>query len=128
MSTRSRIGILQENGSVKSIYCHYDGYPEHTGKTLVENYTSPVEVNNLIEKGDLRFINPSPSDNEHYPDQGETEAVAITSTSQESFLKDTGDSWGEYAYLYKDGEWEVSPTRGGQNEFTPVQSILKEVA
>ena len=34
MSTRSRIGILREDGSILSAYHHYDGYPEWLGVTL----------------------------------------------------------------------------------------------
>jgi hypothetical protein len=129
MSTRSRIGILQEDGSVKSIYCHYDGYPEHTGKTLVENYTSPVEVNNLIERGDLRFLNDNPKDNEHYKEtRGEEDAIAILSGTPSIYRKDCADSWGEFAYLYKDGEWEYCQTRGGGTNFLPVQSVLKNLS
>ena len=31
MSTRSVIGILNEDMTVNSVYSHYDGYPEHNG-------------------------------------------------------------------------------------------------
>lgn len=37
MSTRSRIGMINPYGSVSSIYCHFDGYPEGVGKTLHDN-------------------------------------------------------------------------------------------
>jgi hypothetical protein len=73
MSTRSRIGISQEDGSVKSIYCHYDGYPEGVGQTLMQNYTSPVEVMELINKGDLSSLHSQ----EHYADRGETDVDAV---------------------------------------------------
>ncbi len=32
MATRSNIGIVNDNGSVTGIYCHWDGYPEHKRK------------------------------------------------------------------------------------------------
>ena len=35
MSTRSRIGLQLANGSVLSVYCHWDGYPEFNGVKLV---------------------------------------------------------------------------------------------
>lgn len=125
MSTRSRIGILQEDGSVKSIYCHYDGYVEHTGKTLAKHYTSPAEVDALIERGDLRFINANPSDNEHYKEtRGEEDAVAIISENPEEYIADAKESWGEYAYLYRDGEWEVCKTYSGR-VFEPVTQSLE---
>ena len=36
MGTRSRVAVM--HGDVcKSVYCHYDGYLEYTGKLLLEN-------------------------------------------------------------------------------------------
>ena len=126
MSTRSRIGISQEDGSVKSIYCHYDGYPEGVGQTLMQNYTSPVEVMNLINKGDLSSLHSG----EHYADRGETDVDAVV-TPENEYVSYTGDCWGEYAYLYKDGEWLVQMVRQDDNfgfskQFTPVQSAIGE--
>lgn len=126
MSTRSRIGISQEDGSVKSIYCHYDGYPEGVGQTLMQNYTSPVEVMNLINKGDLSSLHSQ----EHYADRGETDVDAVVTTEDE-YVNYTGNCWGEYAYLYKDGEWLVQMVRQDDNfefskQFTPVQSAISE--
>ena len=28
MSTRSRIGVMMDDGTVKQVYCHWDGYVE----------------------------------------------------------------------------------------------------
>jgi hypothetical protein len=39
MSTRSRIAIENQNGSVTSIYCHFDGYISGVGKTIKRIYT-----------------------------------------------------------------------------------------
>jgi hypothetical protein len=126
MSTRSRIGILQEDGSVKSIYCHYDGYPEGVGQTLMQNYTSPVEVMELVNKGDMSSLHSQ----EHYADRGETDVDAVV-TSENEYVSYTGECWGEYAYLYKDGEWLVQMVRQDDNfgfskQFTPVQSAISE--
>ena len=40
MSTRARIGLLQEDLSVLSVYHHWDGYPEWLGVTLKEQYNT----------------------------------------------------------------------------------------
>jgi len=56
MSTRSRIGILNQNGTVESVYCHQDGYPEYTGFILENFYTNEKLVRNLLTKGDLSNI------------------------------------------------------------------------
>ena len=59
MSTRSNIIIQNEDGLVHSIYCHYDGYIEHNGKILLENYTSRDEVVRLISLGNIRSLKPT---------------------------------------------------------------------
>jgi hypothetical protein len=56
MSTRSRIGILNQDGTVESVYCHQDGYPEYTGFILENFYTNEKLVRNLLSKGDLSNI------------------------------------------------------------------------
>jgi hypothetical protein len=55
MATRSNIGIL-EDGKVKAIYVHYDGYPSGVGKTLLENYTDKTKIKDLIDLGSVSFL------------------------------------------------------------------------
>jgi hypothetical protein len=38
MATRSTIAIEAADGTVKQVYCHWDGYLDHNGKILLENY------------------------------------------------------------------------------------------
>ena len=40
MSTRSNIGILNKDGTIESIYCHLDGYPEGVGLELYNQYNN----------------------------------------------------------------------------------------
>lgn len=49
MSTNSRIGYL-ENGMVKSIYCHWDGYPSWNGVVLHECYRDLDKVKELVDR------------------------------------------------------------------------------
>jgi len=60
MATPSRIGIETTNASgnkvIKSIYCHFDGYPSGVGKTLMENYQDREKVEALISLGDISFL------------------------------------------------------------------------
>jgi hypothetical protein len=56
MGTRSRIGIQLQDSSVVSVYCHYDGYPEHTGRILKEDYTTKEQVANLIDGGSMSSL------------------------------------------------------------------------
>ena len=56
MATRSRIGIENEDGTVSSIYCHWDGYVSNNGKILVTHYTDRQKVKELIELGDISTL------------------------------------------------------------------------
>lgn len=56
MSTRSRIGMKMPDGTIKSIYCHWNGYPEGVGKTLEKYYQDPKKVEKLLELGDISSL------------------------------------------------------------------------
>lgn len=57
MSTRSKIGIIRLDGTVDHIYCHWDGYPEHNGYILFNNYSNINKLNELIKNGDMSILN-----------------------------------------------------------------------
>ena len=61
MATRSRIAIENENGTVISIYCHFDGYLEGVGKKLFEHYDRE-KTEKLIELGDISVLGESTLD------------------------------------------------------------------
>jgi hypothetical protein len=57
MATRSTIGIIDNRtGVVTSIYCHWDGYPEHNGRILAEHYSNPEKIRALIALGPLSSL------------------------------------------------------------------------
>jgi hypothetical protein len=65
MATRSTIGVLNTDGSVTAVYCHWDGYPEHNGKVLMENYTTEEKVRELIGLGSISSLGSKIG--EHHP-------------------------------------------------------------
>ena len=56
MATRGRIGVQLADGSILSIYCHYDGYPEFNGVKLVEHFNSRDAATELIDGGDISCL------------------------------------------------------------------------
>lgn len=59
MGTRCRIGVVNPDGTITSIYVHNDGYPEGphgVGYKLREHYTDPVKVAALIALGALSSL------------------------------------------------------------------------
>ena len=56
MATRSRIGIINADKTVSSIYCHYDGYPQGVGQTLLDHFKTKHQVQKLVDLGDISFL------------------------------------------------------------------------
>lgn len=53
MGTKCSIGKEQEDGSVRYIYCEFDGYIDGVGKTLNTYYTSPDILDQLLDLGNI---------------------------------------------------------------------------
>jgi hypothetical protein len=54
MSTRSAIAVAH-NGVIKGVYCHNQGYPEHVGRCLKDNYDFYQTVQ-LIAHGNMSSL------------------------------------------------------------------------
>ena len=54
MSTRSAIGYQFSDDRFNMIYCHYDGYPEHVGKLLVQHWNSFEKCDDLVMGPQIR--------------------------------------------------------------------------
>jgi predicted CxxxxCH...CXXCH cytochrome family protein len=109
MSTRSRIAIENQDGSVTSIYCHFDGYTNGVGKTLEKWYTTQAKVEALIELGDISSLDMTPTSTVAYArDRGED--LVQSKYNRVEALFDMGFNSGvEYIYCYtKSGQWLVS--------------------
>lgn len=126
MSTRSTIAKVQEDGqTIRSIYCHFDGYPEYVGKVLQEYYTHENKIDQLLALGDLSildkeigetqtdtFTEPDFTRKEGYclaygRDRGEMEVDALVHANQNEWLGFRAGSWCEYGYLWDGSTWHV---------------------
>jgi hypothetical protein len=57
MSTRSRIGKqAHADAPVRSIYVHFDGYPEGVGQKLLESWNTDERIEALLDLGDLSSL------------------------------------------------------------------------
>lgn len=108
MATRSTIAFEYENGEVKQIYCHWDGYLEHNGKLLYNLYMEPEKVKQLIELGNLSSLGETFEKCYFYArdfHESEEENVALEFRTVGDYMKDT-ENKEEYNYIMlKDGIW-----------------------
>jgi hypothetical protein len=113
MGTRSRIAIKNPDNTYTSVYCHWDGYPEGVGSTLVKHYNTEVKVKELLALGDLscleKNLNPTEPHSFDCPqddvtvaygrDRGESDQDATTDTTLSAVQCE------EYTYVFTDNTW-----------------------
>ena len=103
MGTRSRVGVMHGD-IVKSVYCHYDGYLEHTGRVLLERYNS-AKANELVALGDNSGVQETIEEMNFYKDRGETDVGWQVAHTFEEFLEQVEGCGCEYYYIMRDGVW-----------------------
>jgi len=133
MATRSNIGIVNGDGSVTGIYCHWDGYPENNGKLLLKHYNNSGIVNELMDLGNLSYLdknlycednnhsfnNPAPGVCVAYGrDRGEKNADSKSFTNISEFEKYANRTTADYQYLFNNGKWQYRNHNGTWNELT----------
>lgn len=109
MATRSRLGIQLKNGSVLSVYHHWDGYPSGLGNHLVENYDTHQKVAELIDGGDMSTCM-GKEGIEYYANRGDEDVQPQISDNLKQYLNLTKECWGEYAYVFINGKWKCFVT------------------
>ena len=128
MGTRSRIGVMFGE-TCRSVYCHWDGYPSHNGRILLEHYNSSKAAN-LVALGDMSSLRPNfeiPEGVEHdfnLPaeditvyygrDRGETGTEFKIDHSFGEFVNRVDQCGAEYYYLMKDGAWYYGSVYGNE--------------
>lgn len=120
MGTCSTIAVVRADGSVKSVYCHWDGYLSHNGQILLDDYNSQELAEKVTSLGDMSSLGEryDPIGVHSYEnaekgttilygrDRGETGVSGNTFKTLEDY--NNGNDWMGYDYLFKDGQWTVN--------------------
>ena len=119
MATRSNVAIVNQDKSITSIYCHWDGYPESVGRILLNHYNTSNIVNELLTLGNLSQLceDMCPTESHTFDkpqtnvcvaygrDRGEKDQEAIVFEDLAEFEDSAKNSWADYQYLFDDGKW-----------------------
>ena len=107
MATRGRVGLELVDGSILSIYSHFDNYPEFVGVKLVEHFNTREKVEALVDGGDISSLWTNLGwDNEtlpetgplYYSSRGENCPPRLDATLIDDYL--LGENNEEFAYLF----------------------------
>jgi hypothetical protein len=109
MATRGRIGILLPDGSVLSVYSHWDNYPEFNGVKLQEHFNSYEKASELIDGGDISSL----WTNRDWPNEVQEEYFTLYYSARGEFTEPRYDmslktylaNGEEYAYVFMNQEW-----------------------
>lgn len=137
MGTRSRIGIKLDDGMVKHIYCHWDGYISNNGDILFNHYKNKDKVMKLIDLGDISSLNKEvdiPKGKTHtfdnpcedvtiaYGRDRKDTGVDPIITTEKKFWEDYIE---EYGYLYDNGKWFVKTAHKKCNMVELTKDVIK---
>jgi hypothetical protein len=120
MSTNSLIFQEQQDGTLKGIYCHWDGYLQYNGVILSESYSDPKKLAKLLELGDLSSLGEESETSEAVRLYGfsyyVSEAFKALSDEEQERLKNEDHS----------GKYTVAYHRDRGEELKPLKSITLE--
>jgi hypothetical protein len=114
MATRSIIAAefdAEMGGNIVATYCHYDGYLQGVGTTLLRNFNDSESAFAISDMGYLSSLYDSVEENADPEKFGER---AHANDDEPNYFEDLADieanmtNYGaEFAYVFKDGKWFV---------------------
>tara|TARA_R100001440_G_scaffold12246_3_gene21592 strand:- start:4324 stop:4782 length:459 start_codon:yes stop_codon:yes gene_type:complete len=109
MATRSEIAIENADGSIKSVYCHSDGYIKYLGVMLKKHYNNFDKASSIINENDCSVLKPTIKQSRFYNSWRGEDTKSKHFPNEYTFMKYfQKDIFAEYIYLFKDDQWHVS--------------------
>lgn len=127
MGTRSNIAMVNEDGSVTMVYCHFDGYPSNNGRILNEHYNDHEDLLSLLSNGDMSSLGKSVNSTTFYHrdrDEDWEHTQPKTYKDWDTFLANAGQAWEEYLYVFNNGKWQMLSYHDRENGFRDLEEVL----
>ena len=119
MATRSMIGIVENDGTVTAIYCHWDGYPKQNGNLLRKYWDDAYLIDHLMALGNLSYLGKEIGKRQNFDqptdrnwclaygrDRNEPKQYATLYASKDDYVSNAaGDHGADYIYLWENDMW-----------------------
>ena len=136
MGTQCYIAKQIGDDKYRTIYCHFDGYPEHCGAILLDAYNTPEKLDELLSLGDISYLGPqlSPESGKSYDPKDVTVAYARDLGEKKVEAKDMTldqlqdcDFEIQFVYIFdSDGVWKFFDVDHSYGAPKSVKEALEE--
>lgn len=107
MGTRSLIGVYtKDTNKVTFAYTQFEGFIEHTGKLLKENYNTLELAQSIVDLKEFSYLKPTLDETSQlvYGDARTFEPVSLEEYGRDELKR---EYLVNYLYLFIDGKWQV---------------------
>ena len=135
MATRSTISVLHKDGTVSSVYSHWDGYLSNNGRLLVTHYNTQARAEKLVSFGNISSLGLSVGKRHDFDDRDHDMTTYYARDRNESgqAAERFGDlktfqreaDFQEYNYLWANGKWLCSQGRPGLSSARVKEAVLE---
>jgi len=109
------IGYQTKKGKFKAVYCHSDGYPSYTGKTLQAHYNSRAMAKALVKGGNFRFLENDIAKISRFAD--DTDAPQKFNSREEMHTQ-------SFAYVWDDVMGWLCTDIDDEDKFKPLEEFM----
>jgi hypothetical protein len=126
--TRGQFGKIYKNGEIRSVYTHYDSYPEHMLPIIKKAYKKG-NIDDIISKGDNSGLEASVDKMNFYGVPDAMNPMKGKKSKIDSYIKQAAnDSGAEFIYLYdeSDKNWYMVDVYGDRELVPAFESVETE--
>ena len=126
--TRGQFGKIYKNGEIRSVYTHYDSYPDHMLPIIKKAYKKG-NVDDIISKGDNSGLEASVDKMNFYGVPDAMNPMKGKKSKIDSYIKQAAnDSGAEFIYLYdeSDKNWYMVDVYGDRELVPAFESVETE--
>ena len=126
--TRGQFGKIYKTGEIRSVYTHYDSYPENMLPTIEKGYKKGKDVDAVISKGDNSGLEVSPDKMNFYGGPNDLNPMKGSVKNLKKYINDADAQGAEYIYLFdeRDQKWYMVDVYGDRNLVPAFESVLFE--
>jgi len=113
MATRALIGYLDEDRNFTCTYNHYDGYPDHLGKALLDHYNTDEKAKEIANTGYISFVDEDGKIDSKYNEPANK--MVLDDDIEEAGLQigeKVDEYGGNYGYVWFGNEWMTLKNNG----------------